>query len=1003
MTTFKKTFKNKLSSQIKQQAPDFVLEQHPKFLEFVKQYFIFMESAELTLTDIDTKDVIVLETETDAVSYLLLDGTNISGADKGFKVVDESNTITSGYVKGETITGATSGATATILADDINSNSRLFISAHSGFINGETVTGSSSGQTAKVGKYRANPVQNIQQLLNYSDPDHTISDFLSQMKETFLASIPLDTDDAVDRRKLIKNIKSLYRAKGTARAHKTLFKLLFNQNSEVYLPTVDMLRVSDGKFNTTTFIRATQTDTEALNDPNTLVGQTITQANNPADTSINEATAIVERVFKTREGAVEIIELQINKDTTTGTFVRGQQITGTSNADENTEVKLSVSSVISTTTITNDGVTLTVGDEATITGGAGAGARIQVQDLSEGGVTEVIVDTPGTGFAEGDTLTFSSGSAEAKVSVVGGGFAPEAGSLAVHTELETGTIDNGGTGDLLLEEGVDNDGGGKLLDESTVDQLLRSEIQLEDDSGQLLSEADEGNTATRSYILLQDSGVDIPYNFEADDHIVLEDKTIDGDPHDGNKIVQEVGTHNGEITDVRMIASGSGYTTLPTATISGIRHIELEDETDDGNDGAGRIELETGGLLVQDIAFPGANGTVVPFGDNIGAATSLKIVEHGINFTSAPTLSFPKYAILKTISGTVSADETFTSNVSGATGTVVSLTGNLLKYTATTDELEVGDTVTFSGSETATVVKADTLAATAAIDTKVTTTGKFINQDGHISESSKKIQDSLYYQDYSYVIRVGESINKWRDAIKSATHPAGFYVTGEVNIATQVSAQVSSPVVGVISGASDDPIFSIVNTLFTTVFGRRLGTLTDGTTKRTSLQARTGENIDVSDDYNAVFSSTTRDLDLKLDIQIEVPLSGKQFSLTARGTSVDRGRAYAGPTLSSINRFALSSYSPVNGIELEEGTGEGEIILEDGGATSGAATGSIQLEQDVSFPVSLAEYDALKFIGTGDTSVDGESVRIGDLDGSLSSGGIKTNLAFPCEITSKPT
>ena len=1001
MTTFKKTFKEKISSVVKQQAPEFVLEQHPKFLEFIKQYFIFMESAELTLTDIDTKDVIVLETETDAVSYLLLDGTTQAGADNGFKVVDESNTITSGYVKGETITGATSGATATILADDINSNSRLFISAHSGFINGETITGSSSGQTAKVGKYRANPVQNIQQLLNYPDPDHTISDFLSQMKETFLSTIPLDTNDAVDRRKLIKNIKSLYRAKGTARAHKTLFKLLFNTNAEVYLPTVDMLRVSDGKFNTSTFIRATQTDTEALNDPNTLVGQTITQANDPADTSINLATAIVERVLKTREGSVEIIELEINKDTTTGTFVRGSQLTGTSNIDENAEVKMTISSVISTTSITNDGVTLTVGDEATITGGAGAGARIQVLDLSEGGVTEVIVDTPGTGYAKGDVLTFSSGSAEAKVSVVGGGFAPEAGSLAVHTELETGTIDNGGTGDLLLETAVDNGGGGKLLDETTVDQLLRSEIELEDGSGQILSEAD--TDGDRSYILLQDSTVDLPYDLEADDHIVLEDKTVDNDPYTGNKIVQEVGTHNGEITDVRIIAGGSGYTTLPTATISGVRHIELEDETDDNNDGAGRIELENGGLLVQDIAFPGASGTVVPFGNNIGAATSLKIIEHGINFTSAPTLAFPKYAILKTISGTVSADETFTSNVSGATGTVVSLSNNLLKYTATTDELEVGDTVTFSGGDTATVVKADTLAATAAIDTKVTTSGKFINQDGHLSESSKKIQDSLYYQDYSYVIRVGESIDKWRDAIKSATHPSGFYVTGEVNIATQVSAQISSPVAGIISGASDDPIFSIVNTLFTTVFGRRLGTTTDGTTKRTTLQARTGANPDVSNDYEANFSASTRDLDLTQSITLNLLNSNRNFNLTARSTSVNRGFAYAGPSFKTINKFALSTYSPINGIELEEGTGAGEIVLEDGGATSGASVGSIQLEHDISFPVSLAEYDALKFTGTGNTSVDGESVRLGDISGDLSTQGIRTNLAFPCEITSKPT
>ena len=62
------------------------------------------------------------------------------------------------------------------------------------FITGETVTGGTSGATAKVKKYRANPVENLQQLLNYSDPDHTISDFLTQMKEEFLNAIPTKTD-----------------------------------------------------------------------------------------------------------------------------------------------------------------------------------------------------------------------------------------------------------------------------------------------------------------------------------------------------------------------------------------------------------------------------------------------------------------------------------------------------------------------------------------------------------------------------------------------------------------------------------------------------------------------------------------------------------------------------------------------------------------------------------------------------------------------------------------
>ena len=145
-------------------------------------------------------------------------------------------------------------------------------------------------------------MRTFQQLLNYSDPDHTISDFLTQMKSEFLNTIPSDTDDAVSTRKLIKNIKSLYRAKGTAKAHKAFFRILFNENSEVYTPSDDMLRVSDGSWNVQTFLRCTQTALQQAQDPIFLTGQTITQANDPADADVNEATAIVENIIKSKNG-----------------------------------------------------------------------------------------------------------------------------------------------------------------------------------------------------------------------------------------------------------------------------------------------------------------------------------------------------------------------------------------------------------------------------------------------------------------------------------------------------------------------------------------------------------------------------------------------------------------------------------------------------------------------------------------------------------------------------
>ena len=71
-------------------------------------------------------------------------------------------------------------------------------------------------------------------------------------------------------------------------------------------------------------------------------------------------------------------------------------------------------------------------------------------------------------FQEGDTLTFSSGTAQAKVVVVGGGIAFESGSVDIHIELESGTISGSGSGDLLLEDVVDNERGGKFLDSASL-------------------------------------------------------------------------------------------------------------------------------------------------------------------------------------------------------------------------------------------------------------------------------------------------------------------------------------------------------------------------------------------------------------------------------------------------------------------------------------------------------------------------------------------------------
>ena len=1015
MTDFKKTNKKKLSNLVTEQLPSFVLEDHPKFAEFVKSYFLFLESAQLEISSFTSVDNILLEGQGAIDNFVLLDRTDTFGLDAGDKVVNEELSFSGTFQKKEIITGATSGATATILSEDF-SNSKYIISANNGFVTGETVTGATSGATGVVGKYRANPIENIQQLLNYSDPDHTISDFLTQMKEEFLKTIPIDTDASLDRRKLIKNIKSLYRAKGTDKAHQTFFRMLFDEPSEVYKPADDMLRISDGKFSTNTFLRCTQTASQALNDPIFLVGQQIKQTNNPASTTINEATAIVENIIKFREGTVEIIEVEINDDTTTGTFVNGEIIEGASYEDANDIVKLTVSQAVSTTSITNSGSTLTVGDEATVSGGEGAGARVQVQDLSGSGVDEVIVNAAGTGYQEFDTLTFSSGTAEAKVAVVNGGFAPETGSVAIHVELESGTVTGSGSGDLLLEDAMDNGRGGKLLDSASQEVENEIRFELENEVGHLLAEDDDNQVSDTFFILNQESQANTPYNMEDEDHIVLEDFTQDDGLYIGDKIVQENSTGSGDITDIRMISSGGGYTSLPTATISGDRFISLEDATSNVSAPFSRIELEQGGRLLSDIAFDGANGTVIPYGEDIGKATSLNIIEHGINFTSAPTLAFPKYAVVKTVSGTVSVDETFTSNVSGATGTVVSLSAPLLKYTATTSELEVGDTVTFSGGETAVVVKTNNITATTSIDTRIETAGRYIAQDGHLSEQTKRIQDSLYYQDFSYVIKVSEAIDKWRDAVKKAVHPSGFYVTGEVNIATSVSGQVKQPVgatlsSGLFSGTSDSPIYMRLNTLFSTLFDRRTGVglrsmsggiELDGKTKVSTAVARAGIAVEPQNDYRDTTTNTQKALNLSPETTIETEQRSRNsfYSLNSykvRNVDVSNGFAYAGPRQRNL-RAPFIRYAHNNGILLEGNTetGNSNIRLE-------SESGVIASEFGISASTTLSDWAQLRFTGTLNTNVDGETMRLSDLEGTNSNLDHRNNFAFPTDITQEPS
>ena len=781
-------FNEKISTILNSQLPEFVVADHPKFAEFLKVYYQLLESAELSIDTIEGTDGILLQSETGQVNNLVLNSSRKDTArtllDAGDKILLEESTYGK-FVRNETVTGQTSKATAVVLVEDI-ANNRLIISAQDKFATNEIIVGSISGAQANITNYKPNPVNNIVDLVNFRDPDKAISHFLSKMRDEFLATLPEQLASGVNKRKLIKNIKSLYRAKGSVRGHEMFFRILFGETSETIYPREQMLKASDGQFDTLKVLRVIS----SVGDPNQLTGRTITcQSSN--------STAIIENTSQFQIGDSTVTQLILNDDSIQGTFTVGEEIQGTSADTDDYFIKANITGIPGTKNITNDGSLNSTTDTISLTAG-GEGALFQVEEIGPGSVTEMIIDNAGTGYNIGDSLSFTNtgtngSNAAGFVKIVNGGFSGETG-----TSMSTG------------------------------------------------------------------------------DRIVLEDETTSGDPYDGKVLVQEKFTDLQQITDFFLTNGGSQYTSLPTVSVT---------------------------------SSTGSNAVIKAFGTDIGKIVKVKTVELGRSYEQSPTpptLGFFANGLVTNVSGTFLGTNSITSS-SGGSGTIVSLDTNtgLLKIKDVTGTFAIDDTLTSATSGTCTLKKLDRATASVNVVAVSDTDGAFISERGKLSETTMRIQDSLYYQDYSYVLKVGRSIADWRDAFKKTMHTSGFYFTGQVDIESRLTVTAGGPVKGVTSGREEVPFLQIANTLFATVFGRRLGTNSDGTSLRPN--AHLEGTLDVSNDFRDPFSSNTRDLTAtREDITIDYLSRPRNIIVDNSGVRHDvrSGYAYGGPRYGSLNKYA---------------------------------------------------------------------------------------------------
>jgi hypothetical protein len=436
----------RVSSLIDGQLPDFIQADHPQFSKFLQSYYQFMEAAELQVT-VNISNILLELASPD--SLLFEDGSLV--------VTEEGDGTDGKFIVGEVITGQTSKATAIVLVDDLGNTSkaRLFIQSQQKLETGEIIIGSLSGARGTIVRYRANPIQNINQLLDYADVDNTIYDFLDDFRESFMNAIPDKLATGINKRNIIKNIRELYQTKGTKEGHKLFLRILLGEESEILYPNKYMLDVSGGDWGEATIIKVSPI---GLADASEIYGQLITGVT-------SGATAVVESTATFLQASRAVVEIILKDDSIKGTFIKDEIITAVSTVQD-ILYKFTVRQIINTSTVSNDGILYSQFDPIDIDDSVAIGNGLvsaRVGEVGYGSINNIFVQSAGTNYKVGDKLIFNNPeqvnetaiTAEAEVSVINGSFLTEAGELLIQ---ESGTKFSEELFDLQLEAGTYTEG-----------------------------------------------------------------------------------------------------------------------------------------------------------------------------------------------------------------------------------------------------------------------------------------------------------------------------------------------------------------------------------------------------------------------------------------------------------------------------------------------------------------------------------------------------------------
>ena len=578
-----------------------------------------------------------------------------------------------------------------------------------------------------------NVIRKSGKLLEYRDPEKTVDKYVDFLKQELYSTYPKDS--VADERKIARRLREFYKTKGNEESYRFLFKMLFDEEIELKFPGEDLLRVSDGKFEKTNILRIEATPT-VFN----FLNRTVVGAN-----SVALGTVVDIRKIIVSETEIAQAELGI----VIGTFEAGESIFDVTNS----ELSANLYGIVSGFQIVDGGSGYEVGDEIIISGD-GSDASAKVSSIRRSPVYKLKINKKGYGYREGVVATVDNTATGGEGLIVGVGdiantyvVEEPAGTFYEVGEISEIFILDRGSGyakkptitliDPIIEPlgmlhtdliTIDNGGGGYAIGDALT--FAGGAAPTTAAVGQVASVTGSNN------IIFEDST-----NILFDNSYLRTDFRIFFQQYPLNFYISGLG-------DIVRWVYYPGI--IPTYRVIGLNERDVLKEEGTLPTGAiVRIELTNDGRGYDHEDLPTIG---VTSSGGAGAAFTLEGIQGRSANVEVDTANVePKYGI-------------------GSIRDVEILNYGLDYSTATAD-------LTGSGDGNANLIPIVTGSGTSK--------GFFRNDDGKVDY--KVIQDSEYWQDFSYVIKSGLVIERYSDIVKEILHPAGTVFFGEILIYNVIS------------------------------------------------------------------------------------------------------------------------------------------------------------------------------------------------------------------------